>query len=320
MPVIGHTFIGVIVAREVIPDGPGALRTAGPLTRALWVPAIVTLSYLPDVVTQCGVWLQLSWAQAAGHSVPVACVLGVALGAIWSRLTRLSFGRLAALAAGVIVLHDVMDLLQDAERMPFWPLSTRQIGVDWLMFTDRLVGELVVFGVPFAAYLVSRLTRGRPADLAPSSAVTRWVTGALVGVVLIASLGVVHLRQERRVQMDRAEELLRAARFDEALAAIDAAERWPSAVGHGDLLRGRVYLGMGQYDRAEEAFMRAHQKDPDAFWPTALLAEFHASTGPDETRRARSAPYVDILRNRFAGHEAATRVLERIDQNSGEGR
>ncbi len=315
MPILGHTFIGVVVAREIGPDALASTRTAGPWTRALWVPAIVTLSYLPDVLTQCGIWLQWPWARAAGHSVLVACVLGAVIGGIWSRLTMLPFGRLAALATGVIALHDVVDLFQDAERTPFWPFSMRPAGVDWLMFTDRLVGELAVFGVPFAAYLVWQRVRRRSVVSEPSSSAGRWVTGAFVCAVLVVSLGIVHLRQERQTQMDRAEALLRSGRLEEALATIDAAEQWPSSPGRGDLLRGRVYVRMGRDDQAEAVFLRAHDRAPNTFWPTAVLAEFYASRGPIETRRARSAPYIETLRARFSGWEAFGRVMERIEQH-----
>jgi hypothetical protein len=112
-------------------------------------------SYLPDFVALAAVWLDYEFAQAIGHSIPLGLVVGAAAGAAWARAMDGSFataGRMAALAAGVIVLHDVLDLFQDHERMPFWPLSSREIGVNWLMMPNRLAGELLIFGLPFAVF------------------------------------------------------------------------------------------------------------------------------------------------------------------------
>lgn len=320
MPVIGHTLVGIVVAQQFGPGTAASERERGRWTGALWLPAILALSYLPDVLTQFGVWLQLPSAQAAGHSLPVGCLLGVVLGALWSRLAATPLLRTVALATGVILLHDALDLFQDAERMPLWPFSIREVGVDWLMFDNRLAGEAVVFGLPFAVYQAWRVVTGRPILGAGSvPAVARWSAGLVVCGVLATTVGVIQLRQDRGAQMHRAEELLRAGRLDEALAAIDAGERWPASPGDGDLLRGRIYARMGDDVRAEEVFLRAYRNDPDEFWPTAVLANFYASRGPAEARRARSAPYVETLRARFAGHEAFPRVMGWVEQGLASG-
>jgi tetratricopeptide (TPR) repeat protein len=184
------------------------------------------------------------------------------------------------------------------------------------MFDNRLTGELLTFGVPFVAWQVWRLASGRPAAPAlDMPAAARWSAWMFVTGVLLVTLGVVHLREERETQMDRAEDLLREGQFQAALASLDAAERWPSSSGDGDLLRGRIYARMGDDGRAEELFLRAYREDPDDFWPVAVLAEFYAARGPADVRRARSAPYVDRLRRDFAGNEAYPRVIERIERN-----
>jgi tetratricopeptide (TPR) repeat protein len=220
------------------------------------------------------------------------------------------------LATGVILLHDGVDLLQDAERMPLWPFSTMEIGRDWLKFSDRLIGELLTFGVPFVAWLVWRKMTGRATLALPgTSARARWATGAYVVAVLLATLGMVHLRREREAQMDRAEELLRAGQLNDALSALDAAEGWPASFGKGDVLRGRVFVRMGDEARAEETFLRAYRNHPNSFWTIAVLAEFYASRGPADSRRTRSAPFVDRLRREFAGDESFAGVIERIDRN-----
>jgi membrane-bound metal-dependent hydrolase YbcI (DUF457 family) len=314
MPVIGHALVGVVVAQHVGPNTPSQ-RGASTVSHAMWVPAVVSLSYLPDVLTQCGVWLGFTWAQAAGHSIAAAIVIGVALGLFWSRATGAPFLRMAAVTTGVILLHDGLDLLQDAGRMPLWPFSSVEVGRDWLRFNHRVIGELLTFGVPFVAWLVWRKVTGRPTlGMQGEPAGARWAIAAYVGTVLLATLGVVHLREERETQMDGAEELLRAGRFTEALSALDAAEDWPSSPGQGDLLRGRVFARMGDGARAEDTLLRAYRKEPNAFWTNAVLAEFYASRGPANARRTRSAPYVARLRREFARHDAFPRVIARIDR------
>jgi membrane-bound metal-dependent hydrolase YbcI (DUF457 family) len=314
MPVIGHALVGIVVAQHVGANTPRG-RAASTAARAMWVPAIVSLSYLPDVLTQCGVWLGFAWAQAAGHSVAAALVIGVSIGLCCNRATGAPFLRMAAVTTGVLLLHDGLDLLQDAGRMPLWPFSTMEIGRDWLRFDHRVIGELLTFGVPFVAWLVWRKVTGRSTlGMQEEPAGARWAIAAYVGAVLFATLGVVHLREERETQMDRAKQLLRAGRFTEALSALDAAEEWPSSPGQGDLLRGRVFATMGDETRAEHTFLRAYRNDPHAFWTNAVLAEFYASRGPADARRTRSAPYVERLRREFARNDAFPRVIERIDR------
>jgi len=316
MPIIGHTLVGIVVAQQVGPRGSTRAHPPGQWTHIFWLPAIVALSYLPDVLTHLGVWLGLPSAQAAGHSLIVACVLGVAIGASWSRLAATSPRRTIALTTSVLLLHDALDLLQDVERMPLWPLSMRQVGTDWLMFTDRLSGEAVAFGLPFAAYQFWRMATRRPllGGTAATSAV-RWSAGLFACGVLATTVGVSYLRDVRGAQLRDAEVHWRSGEFHEALALIDAAERWPSSAGRGDLLRGQVYARMGQDEQAERAMLRAYRRSPDAFWPNAVLAEFYASRGSVEARLERSAPYLEVLRTRFATHEALPSVMARIQQH-----
>jgi hypothetical protein len=94
-----------------------------------------------------------------GHSIPLGIVAGAIVGVVWARMTGGSTRVLTALAVGSIVLHDVLDLLQDGQRMPFWPLSDLRVGVGWLASSDRLWWELLVFGLPFAIYETWRVSQ-----------------------------------------------------------------------------------------------------------------------------------------------------------------
>jgi membrane-bound metal-dependent hydrolase YbcI (DUF457 family) len=321
MPVIGHTFAGILIAQEFEPAGPRNPRPIGPIARAFWIPTIVALSYVPDIVTQIGSWIGYRSAQPLGHSIPLGILAGVVAGLTWARMSGGSARLLIALAAGSIVLHDVLDILQDAKRMPFWPLSERRIGVDWLASSDRLWWELVVFGVPFALYEIWRFrTRRRLAPMAPApTSRAVWIGRGLVLAVALSAFTVLELRSERGRQMGRAEALVRARKFTEALTAIDAADRWPLSSVTADLLRGRSYEGLGDTSRAEAAFLRAYEREPDSFWTVASLAEFYASHGTSAERQQRSAPYVGQLQRKFPAHAALPRVLERIRRDVANG-
>lgn len=307
------------IAQSVAPVDPQDPSRRAAVGRALWLPAIVALSYLPDVVSYLAVWFDYDHAQALGHSIPLGLIAGGALGAAWARATGAPFGRLALLAAAVVVLHDVFDMLQDHERMPFWPLWSREIGTAWLMFseTGRLAGELLVFGGPFAAFEVWHFLRRRGA--ATTTQVQHrlpgltWLGGVLVALILIVVVGMLYLRNERRREMDEARKLVWAGKAQEALVAIERAERWPSSPGAGDLHRGEAYDRLGDRARAEAALLRAVKQDPDEFWPLAVLATHYASHGTADERRQRAARYVEELRRRFADHDALDRVVKAIE-------
>jgi hypothetical protein len=314
MPVIGHTFAGILIAQEFEPAGPRNPWPVGPTMRALWIPVIVGLSYLPDVVTQIGLWMGYRSAQSAGHSIVLGIAAGAILGVVWAWASGASVRVLTTLAIGSIVLHDVLDLLQDGKRMPLWPLSERRMGVEWLALSDRLWWELLVFGVPFVLYEIWRvISRRRRAPAAPAPAsLTTWIGRGFVLAVALSAFTVLELRGARGRELGQAEALVRDRKYAEALVAIDAADRWPSSSVTADILRGEAYQGLGDATRAEASFLRAYEREPDSFWTVASLAEFYASHGTSEERTRRSAPYVEKLQRTFSGYAALPRVLERI--------
>jgi tetratricopeptide (TPR) repeat protein len=252
-------------------------------------------------------------AQEVGHSIPLGVLAGAIAGVVWARMSGGSARVLTALSVGSIVLHDVLDLLQDGKRMPFWPLSEHRMGVEWLASSDRLWWELVVFGLPFAIYEIWRVAAPRQRPIATASAsLATWIGRGLVLVVMLSAFTVLELRRERGRELGRAETLVRARKFAEALDAIDAADRWPLSSVTADLLRGRAYLGLGDAANAEVSFRHAYEHDPENFWTVASLAEYYASHGTSAERRQRSAPYVEELQRKFSDNTSLPRVLERI--------
>ena len=322
MPVIGHTFAGIIIGQESAPGGPRNRRGAGPVARALWIPVLVGLSYLPDVVTQIGLWLGYRGAQSLGHSMPLGIVAGLILGLVWARTTGGSPRLLSALAVGSILLHDGLDLLQDAQRLPFWPFWTHRFGVEWLTVPNRILGEVLFLGIPFAVYEAWRVVRARRSDAAPvppPATALSWIGRGLVVAVLLSACGVLYLRLVRERQMTHAQDLYHAGRYAEALLAVDEADRWPMSSVSGDMLRGQTYDRLGDVVNAEVSFMRAYERAPEDFWAVASLAEYYASHGTAERRRQRSAPYAEELKRRFPEYAALQRVLTSIERSISKG-
>jgi membrane-bound metal-dependent hydrolase YbcI (DUF457 family) len=318
MPVIGHAFVGIITAHEFEPGGLRNRQPLRPLARALWVPALVGLAYLPDVVTQVGLWIGYGSAKLAGHSVPLGLLAGLLIGIVWARLSGGSPRLLSALAVGSILFHDLLDLLQDTDRAPFWPITERVIGSGLLALPNRLSGELMIFGLPYALYEGWRYLRRRSTARSgrrPSSGLI-WAGRGLVIMLLLSAVAVQRVRGDRRRQMNLAERLLRSGQFAEALTAADAADRWPSPAnpGRADIVRGEAYEGLGDNARAEMFYLRAYQSDPENFWAVADLAEYYASHGTAAERRQRSAPYVEELRRRFSGNRSFHAVLDRVER------
>jgi hypothetical protein len=303
MPVIGHALVGIITAQEFEPGSRRNPRALGPVAQALWMPALVSLAYVPDVVTQLGLWLGLGSAKAFGHSMLVGLPIGLLIGVGWARLSRGSPRIPATLAVALIQIHNLMDLLQANDRQPFWPLSLRTIDAGSLALPDQLSAELLVFGLPYAAYEARRLFSRRAAPAGDVSRTAPWIAWAsrvLVGALLLSAVTIQVMRGRRQDQMDVAEQLLRSKRFVEALEAIDVADAWPAAGGAGaDILRGEAYKGLGNSARAELLYQRAYRNEPDNFW-----AE----------RESRARPYVNELRKRFSSHPDFHAVMRRVER------
>lgn len=325
MPVIGHGFVGIIAAHGFEPGGSRNPRSLRPLARTFWTPTLVGLAYLPDIVTQVGLWVGFGSAKLAGHSMPLGLVAGAIIGVCWSRLSGGSRRLLIALAIGSILLHDMLDLLHASDRAPLWPIMGNIGGAGWRALPNRLWSEIVMYGVPWAAYegwrFHARRHRPRDSARAPSPTLT-WMARVLVVVLVVAAVVIQTERGYRRRQLNAAERFLRRGEFNQALQAAEAAEGWPVAARPGriDLLRGEAYEGLGDLARAEEYYLRAHRSDPKNFWALADLAEYYAAHASSSAeRRRRAAPYVEQLRLRFPDDQALPSVLDRVERGISRG-
>jgi hypothetical protein len=326
MPVLGHAFVGLAIG---VSTRPSARRHSEPprlaVASVLWLPAVVTLAYLPDIVAQLGLIAGWSDGRLLGHSVMFALAVSPAIAAVLVRLTAVSFTRAFVTALVSLLVHDVLDLAQATDRAPWWPLSDRPVGFDLGIIPMVLMGEAAMFGGLLLAFLALRHLAhqwvGRravdPPVSGPGFAWIVWLCRAFIVAVVVAAVVTHSLRDAREAQLETARDLVEQRAYQAGLEALARAEPWPSTTKPGriDYVRAEAYAGMGDRRRAETYYLRAYRADRTYFWAVADLAFFYASSGePVAERRRLAAPYLSRLRSEFAGHPALPQILERVER------
>ena len=325
MPVLGHAFVGLAIG---VTTRPSALRRPEPpaigAVAVLWLPAVITLAYLPDIVAQLGLLAGGSDARLLGHSVMFGVAVSPAIAVGLMRLASVSFPR-AFLTALVSVLgHDALDLAQATDRAPWWPLSDRPVGFDLSLIPTDLLRESAVFGGLLLAFLALRHAAQRLAgqnaldQVMPGEDHIRWVWlgRAFIVAVVLAAVVTHSLRDARDAQLETGRVLVEQGAYQAGLQALARAEGWPSTTKPGriDYARAEAYAGMGDRRRAETYYLRADRADPTYFWTVADLAVFYASSGePIAERRRLIAPYLNRLRTEFARHPALSEIVVRVE-------
>jgi len=326
MPVLGHAFVGLAIG---VSTKPSARRLSEPpgiwAASALWLPAVVTLAYLPDMVAQLGLIAGWSDSRLLGHSVMFAVVVSPAIAAVLMRLARVSFTRAFVTALVSLLVHDVLDLGQATDRAPWWPLSDRPIGVDLGFIPSDLPREAAVFGGLLVAFLALRHLAHRwtgqsavhPPIPRAGPAWPVWLGRAFIVAVVLAVVVTHLLRDAREAQLETARDLVEQRAYQAGLEALARAEPWPSTTKPGriDYVRAEAYAGMGDRRRAETYYLRAYRADRTYFWAVADLALFYASSDePVAERRRLAAPYLSRLRSDFARHPALPEILTRVER------
>src|SRR5207253_10666119 len=129
MPVLGHAVVGLAIGMATRPPARADSHRPGvEVASVLWLPAVVVLAYLPDIITQVGVFAGWSDARLLGHSILFAVTASAAIAAPLSRVAAVSFHRAFIISLVSLVIHDVLDLAQATDRAPWWPLSERRVG------------------------------------------------------------------------------------------------------------------------------------------------------------------------------------------------
>jgi len=326
MPVLGHAFVGLAIGvstrrsgrEQSAPPGIGAAW-------ALWLPAVVTLAYLPDIVAQLGVIAGWSDGRLLGHSVLFAVAVSPAIAVVLMWLARVSVIRAFVTALVSLLVHDVLDLAQATDRAPWWPLSDRHVGVELGLIPTDLLREAAVFGGLMLAFLALRhaahLWAGQsavnPRISGEGPVRLVWLGRAFIVAVVSAAVVTHSLRDARDSQLEAGRALVERGAYQAALEVLAGAEPWPSTTKPGriDYVRAEAYAGMGDRPRAEAYYLRSYLADPTYFWAVADLALFYASSAePVGQRRRLVAPYLNRLRSEFAGHPDLPEILARVER------
>jgi hypothetical protein len=330
MPVLGHAFVGLAIGvstrrsdrQHSAPRGIGAAS-------ALWLPAVVTLAYLPDIVAQLSVIAGWSDGRLLGHSVLFAVAVSPVIAVVLMWLASVSFLRACVTALVSLLVHDVLDLAQATDRAPWWPLSDRHVGFELGLIPTGLLHEAAVFGGLLLAFLALRHAAHRWTG---QSTVNPWISGegqvplvwlgrAFILAVVLAAAVTHSLRDARDSQLEAGRALVEQRAYQAALEVLAGAEPWPSTTKPGriDYVRAEAYAGMGDRPRAEAYYLRAYLADPTYVWAVADLALFYASSGePIAERRRLAAPYLNRLRTEFAGHPGLPEILARVERKLAE--
>jgi membrane-bound metal-dependent hydrolase YbcI (DUF457 family) len=326
MPVLGHAFVGLAIGVSTRPStGEHAEPPSNGAAAILWLPVVVTLAYLPDIVSQLGHLVGWNESRLLGHSLMFAVAVSPAIAAALTWLARVSFARAFVTVLISLLVHDLLDLAQATDRAPWWPMSDRPVGFDLGFIPSGLWREVILFGGLLVAFLALHHAWHRWADQSaqdPRVPVARparlvWLGRAFIVAVILAALVTHWLRDQREAQFDAARTLVDQGAYQAALEALARAEPWPSTAKPGriDYARAEAYAAMGDRQRAEAHYLRAYRADRTYFWAVADLALFYASShAPAAERRRQAAPYVTRLRSEFAGYVELPQVLARLDR------
>jgi membrane-bound metal-dependent hydrolase YbcI (DUF457 family) len=307
VPLIGHALAGWATALESEPPGDRA--------RALWAPVVILTAYLPDAVGQLGLMAGWADAQRGGHSLLFALAASPLVAMAVSAVSRVSYRRAWLVSLGTLLLHDLMDVLQSTDRQPWWPFSSRPLVLDRPLIPESAVGEAMLFGGLFLAYLVLRRLwrRGTPAPPGSRPLAAHAVTLSVV-VLAVATHG---LRERRERQFEEARRQIERGEVRSGLDLLDRAEAWPSTArpGRADYLKGVASARVGDRAAAEASYLRSLRLDPGYFWAVADLAVLYAGgPEPEDARRLRVAPLLARLREEHRDHPDRARMEHRIER------
>jgi hypothetical protein len=328
MPVIGHVFVGlatgILTERANRSDVPCRGRGIVP---AFWLSAMVALAYFPDIAAEAIGLAGWHNARVLTHSVwfAVGAALGIAPLLAWMAL--ISIRQAFVLSSVCILIHDVLDMFQSTDRLPWWPLVQEPARLGVGLISDDPGWELLGFCAAFVLFLLWRWAARSPTRrIVPpdqrggAGGWAVWMGRGVIAVVIGAALTTHIMRDQRERQLQEARYRVEGGDYRGGLRLVEQADRWPSTAkpGRADYLRAVAFAGLGVGVQAESYYLRAFEADPTYFWVVVDLAVFYASADrPLGERRRMAAPYVDRLRTQFANRAELPRILGRIERELG---
>lgn len=224
-----------------------------------------------------------------------------------------------------ILLHDLLDLLQSTDRMPWWPVSNWQIGHGLNVIPTGPLKEVLLFGLIFAVFLACRhlqAKRNKKRKVKPTIHYSRsrfvWISRGAIAVIILAAVFTHYMRDTRERQLYNAHSLLKSKDYVGILNTLKKAERWPSIAKPGriDYLRGVAYMKQHKTELAEKYLLRSYSLNQNYFWCVADLALVYASSDrAPQIRASLAAPYIKQLQKQFPKHVDFSKCMNKIQHH-----
>lgn len=318
MPVVGHIFTGIATGLLQEARPPHTPSTA----TGFMVPLAVTLSCLPDIISQVLLAVGYRDGHHLGHTVWLAIFLASTSGVV---LHKFGFPTRTATAIPAVALtsHIVFDALQSDTLLPWWPFSMRPVFPDPLLPTgwqgEAIVLAISLFG--WLAFTICRPAQAREAMTAtflPADRQRRILSTAFVMGVVVTALTTFILRERCEQDLESARRMIEAGSISEGFSLLASADRWPTTAKPGRInyFRGVGHLKHGEREMAEFFFLKAFRDDPRYLWVVIDLAILYAEDRQRslEARRTIAAPFLLSLALDFPGHREAKQALDKAEK------
>ena len=322
MPLFGHAFVGMGAALYTKP------RARDSFGAAMWIPILIFLNYLPDIVAQISFLLGLRGTEIVWHSLVAGVLFSLIISPGLMVIARLSFRRAFFVSLFSILVHDLLDLLQTPGRLFLWPVSTWRPSPEYTIAPLSPTDEIIIFGCFFIASLIIYLvcfykhnSNPRPVKTTQQQCIV-WLARILIIIILMSAGATQYLKKIRTEKFNQAKAVLETTKdYTLGLDLIEDAGRWPYGASFAwiDYFKARTYWGLGDRKQAELSYKKSLDEDPWNIWSLGDLALLYASSDehPAE-RRQRIAPYVKRLLENFSGDPILQGYLNKIEAALGE--
>ena len=322
MPLFGHAFVGMGAALYIKP------RARDSFGAAMWIPILIFLNYLPDIVAQISFLLGLRGTEIVWHSLVAGVLFSLIISPGLMVLAQLSFRRAFLISLCSILVHDLLDLLQTPGRLFLWPVSSWRFSPEYTLTPMSARDEIIVFGFFYIAALIIYVTCFYKHNSQPRRVKTTqqqslvWLARILVIIILMSAGATQYLREIRAEKFNQAKAVLETTEYyTVGLGLIEEAGRWPYGASFAwiDYFKARAYWGLGDRKQAELYYKKSLDEDPWNIWSLGDLALLYAASDehPAE-RRQHISPYVKRLLENFSGDPILQSYLNKIEAALGE--